>query len=51
MTIEAGHKSPAFIVMIFFFGFILVDYQTEFWVKYLVIGDWRLEPVYRTATL
>ena len=23
-----------------FFGFILVDYQTGLWRKYLVIGDW-----------
>ena len=33
MTVEAGH-------FFFFFGFILVDYQTGLWEKYLVIGDW-----------
>ena len=40
MTIKAGHKLPAFTVMIVFFGFILVDYQTGLWEKYLVTWDW-----------
>ena len=41
MTVKAGHSSDQpIIVMIVFFGFILVDYQTGLWEKYLVTGDW-----------
>ena len=40
MTIKAGYQWPAFIVMIFF-AFILVDYQTGLWEKYLVTGNWN----------
>ena len=42
MTIEANH--PSLVTSLYsndiFFGFILVDYQTGLWEKYLVTGDW-----------
>ena len=45
MTIQVGHKWPAFIVMISF-GFILVDYQTGLWEKYFVTGDWSQSTIH-----
>ena len=34
---------------IFFFGFILVDYQTGLWEKYLVTGDWSQSWISKAA--
>ena len=40
MTIEAGHLVTSLYSHDILFGFILVDYQTGLWEKYLVTGDW-----------
>ena len=46
MTIKAG-QWPAFIVW-YYFGFILVDYQTGLEEKYIVTGDWSQSMIAET---